>query len=110
MAPVARGHDNPDFCALLPRLSIHQNGEESAHRGTVLNCPHARLRYAPRRQTRPSVSSIHWFSDYSTCRVNGKVRSCFHEEHQNHSRPSRTWIKVKNPKAPAATRAADGTF
>jgi ATP-dependent DNA ligase len=23
---------------------------------------------------------------------------------------SRTWIKVKNPKAPAATRALDGTF
>jgi len=23
---------------------------------------------------------------------------------------SRTWIKVKNPKAPAATRAVDGTF
>src|SRR5262249_9182790 len=23
---------------------------------------------------------------------------------------SRTWIKVKNPKAPAATRAIDGTF
>src|SRR5262245_1960297 len=23
---------------------------------------------------------------------------------------SKTWIKVKNPKAPAATRAADGTF
>jgi hypothetical protein len=26
------------------------------------------------------------------------------------SGPSRTWIKVKNPKAPAATRAVDGTF
>jgi bifunctional non-homologous end joining protein LigD len=26
------------------------------------------------------------------------------------SGPSKTWIKVKNPKAPAATRAADGTF
>jgi hypothetical protein len=26
------------------------------------------------------------------------------------SGPSRTWIKVKNPKAPAATRARDGTF
>jgi bifunctional non-homologous end joining protein LigD len=26
------------------------------------------------------------------------------------SGPSRTWIKVKNPRAPAATRAADGTF
>jgi bifunctional non-homologous end joining protein LigD len=26
------------------------------------------------------------------------------------SGPSRTWIKVKNPKAPAATRAFDGTF
>jgi bifunctional non-homologous end joining protein LigD len=26
------------------------------------------------------------------------------------SGPSRTWIKVKNPKSPAATRAADGTF
>ena len=26
------------------------------------------------------------------------------------SGPSRTWIKVKNPKAPAATRAIDGTF
>ena len=25
-------------------------------------------------------------------------------------RPSRTWIKVKNPMAPAATRATDGTF
>jgi hypothetical protein len=25
-------------------------------------------------------------------------------------RPSKTWIKVKNPKAPAATRAIDGTF
>jgi uncharacterized protein (DUF58 family) len=24
--------------------------------------------------------------------------------------PSKTWIKVKNPKAPAATRAIDGTF
>ena len=24
--------------------------------------------------------------------------------------PSKTWIKVKDPKAPAATRAADGTF
>jgi hypothetical protein len=23
---------------------------------------------------------------------------------------SKTWIKVKNPKAPAATRAIDGTF
>jgi ATP-dependent DNA ligase len=23
---------------------------------------------------------------------------------------SRTWIKIKNPKAPAATRAIDGTF
>jgi bifunctional non-homologous end joining protein LigD len=23
---------------------------------------------------------------------------------------SKTWIKIKNPKAPAATRAADGTF
>ena len=23
---------------------------------------------------------------------------------------SRTWIKVKNPKAPTATRAIDGTF
>jgi len=27
-----------------------------------------------------------------------------------HSGPSRTWIKVKNPKAPAATRGTDGTF
>jgi bifunctional non-homologous end joining protein LigD len=26
------------------------------------------------------------------------------------SGPSTTWIKVKNPKAPAATRAIDGTF
>jgi len=26
------------------------------------------------------------------------------------SGPSRTWVKVKNPKAPAATRAIDGTF
>ena len=26
------------------------------------------------------------------------------------SGPSKAWIKIKNPKAPAATRAADGTF
>ena len=26
------------------------------------------------------------------------------------SGPSRAWIKVKNPKAPAATRVIDGTF
>jgi ATP-dependent DNA ligase len=26
------------------------------------------------------------------------------------SGPSKTWIKVKNPEAPAATRAIDGTF
>jgi hypothetical protein len=26
------------------------------------------------------------------------------------SGPSKTWIKVKNPKAPAAIRAVDGTF
>ena len=26
------------------------------------------------------------------------------------SGPSKAWIKVKNPKAPAATRAQDGTF
>jgi len=26
------------------------------------------------------------------------------------SGPSRTWVKVENPKAPAATRALDGTF
>jgi ATP-dependent DNA ligase len=26
------------------------------------------------------------------------------------SGPSKTWIKVKNPKAPAATRTIDGTF
>lgn len=26
------------------------------------------------------------------------------------SDPSRTWVKIKNPKAPAATRAIDGTF
>ena len=26
------------------------------------------------------------------------------------SGPAKTWIKVKNPKAPAATRAMDGTF
>lgn len=26
------------------------------------------------------------------------------------SGPSTTWLKIKNPKAPAATRAADGTF
>ena len=26
------------------------------------------------------------------------------------SGPSKTWVKVKNPKAPAATRAIDGTF
>src|SRR5262249_61291069 len=26
------------------------------------------------------------------------------------SGPSKTWVKVKNPKAPAATRALDGTF
>jgi bifunctional non-homologous end joining protein LigD len=26
------------------------------------------------------------------------------------SGPSKTWIKVKNPKAPAATRAIEGTF
>jgi bifunctional non-homologous end joining protein LigD len=26
------------------------------------------------------------------------------------SGPSKTWIKVKNPEAPAATRAADGSF
>jgi len=26
------------------------------------------------------------------------------------SGPSKTWIKVKNPKAPAATHAMDGTF
>jgi hypothetical protein len=25
-------------------------------------------------------------------------------------RPSRTWIKIKNPEAPAATRFIDGTF
>jgi bifunctional non-homologous end joining protein LigD len=27
-----------------------------------------------------------------------------------HSGPSKTWIKVKNPKSPAASRAIDGTF
>ena len=26
------------------------------------------------------------------------------------SGPSKTWIKVKNPKAPAATQVIDGTF
>jgi bifunctional non-homologous end joining protein LigD len=26
------------------------------------------------------------------------------------SGPSKTWIKIKNPKAPAATRAMDGTL
>ena len=26
------------------------------------------------------------------------------------SGPSKSWIKVKNPKAPAATRILDGTF
>jgi len=26
------------------------------------------------------------------------------------SRPSKVWLKIKNPKAPAATRATDGTF
>jgi bifunctional non-homologous end joining protein LigD len=26
------------------------------------------------------------------------------------SGPSKTWIKVKNPKRPAATRAIEGTF
>jgi bifunctional non-homologous end joining protein LigD len=26
------------------------------------------------------------------------------------SGPSKTWLKIKNPKAPAATRANDGTF
>jgi bifunctional non-homologous end joining protein LigD len=26
------------------------------------------------------------------------------------SGPSKAWLKVKNPKAPAATRATDGTF
>ena len=26
------------------------------------------------------------------------------------SGPSKTWIKVKNPKSPAATRSVDGTF
>lgn len=26
------------------------------------------------------------------------------------SGPSKAWIKVKNPKSPAATRAIDGTF
>ena len=26
------------------------------------------------------------------------------------SGPSKTWIKIKNPTAPAATRAVDGTF
>jgi len=26
------------------------------------------------------------------------------------SGPSKTWIKVKNPKAPAAARAIDGSF
>jgi ATP-dependent DNA ligase len=26
------------------------------------------------------------------------------------SGPSKAWLKIKNPKAPAATRAVDGTF
>jgi bifunctional non-homologous end joining protein LigD len=26
------------------------------------------------------------------------------------SGPSKAWVKIKNPKAPAATRATDGTF
>jgi bifunctional non-homologous end joining protein LigD len=26
------------------------------------------------------------------------------------SGPSKAWLKIKNPKVPAATRAADGTF
>jgi ATP-dependent DNA ligase len=26
------------------------------------------------------------------------------------SGPSKAWLKIKNPKAPAATRALDGTF
>jgi bifunctional non-homologous end joining protein LigD len=26
------------------------------------------------------------------------------------SGPSKTWLKIKNPKAPAATRAIDGNF
>jgi bifunctional non-homologous end joining protein LigD len=26
------------------------------------------------------------------------------------SGPSKVWLKIKNPKAPAATRAIDGTF
>ena len=26
------------------------------------------------------------------------------------SGPSKAWLKIKNPKAPAATRATDGTF
>ena len=39
-------------------------------------------------------------------------RDCFKEARCALSRsgPSKTWIKVKNPEAPAATRAIDGTF
>ena len=45
------------------RLSTRQNGDEFHHQQTVLNCPRARLRYAPARETDLSVKSIHWFSD-----------------------------------------------
>jgi ATP-dependent DNA ligase len=32
------------------------------------------------------------------------------EHAEGHGSPSKSWIKVKNPKAPAATRAMDGSF
>src|SRR5262245_13757516 len=45
--PVAKGHDNPQLCALLRKLSTHQNGDDFGHLGTDLNYPHAHLRHAP---------------------------------------------------------------
>src|SRR5215831_12837273 len=69
-------------CAMLVRLSTRQSDDKFHNQKTVQNGPHTRLHYAPKRQTRLSIISIHWSSDYSTCWVNCKTMSCFQMEHQ----------------------------
>ena len=56
----------------------------------------------------PKVMAIRMFEAVGKLGLEGIVSKKLDAPYK--SGPSKAWLKIKNPNAPAATRAVDGTF
>jgi len=84
---------------------------EAIERLTVRTLAPAHVRFIPESNT-PRKPLFAILAKLETgVELGGKEPARIPESFQScASGPSKAWLKVKNPKAPAATRAVDGTF